>query len=111
MSNCGAIIVSRQREGKVAADWIRSALNNQGDFNNVEVKFNRNENGNYVIKINFGLLSGNHSMGVHRDKLEEMANKKVVMEADIIEYGMVENYQIKDITIQSVNSQGRSMSR
>lgn len=115
MSNCGAIIVSKEQEGSVAADWIARALNQQGDFEDVEVRFRRNRNGNYVIKIDFGRLGLNQSMGAARDKLEELANKKVVLDAvdkdDDLRYGMVGNIQIEDITIQVVNGRSRSMSR
>jgi len=111
MSNCGAIIVSKKQAGKVAADWIRNALNTQGDFRDVEVKFRGNRNGNYVIKIDFGRLGLNQSMGAAQNKLEELVHKKVVQKADVIGHGMVGNIQVEEITIQVVNGRSRSMSR
>lgn len=111
MSNCGAIIVSKQTEGKVAANWIRNALDQQRDFDDVEVEFGGNRNGNYVIKIDFGLLGLDQSMRAAQNKLEELVRKKVVQDANVVGYGMVDNIQVRKITINTVNSRSRSMSR
>lgn len=106
----GAIIVSKSQEGNRAANSISKALNEQGDFKDTEVNFGTNVNDNYVIRIRF-VLTMNQNMEAPEIKLEEMANKGVVEEANIINYGMIRNHRIKNITVQLVESQELSMSR